>query len=253
MGVFKKLKSKLAAVNSTEVIVIILATTIVATGTGVAVKNVVTGDNGIVSNIESRIENAPAAIDSNQSGSSGSGSEGAGESGNSESSPYGTLTKSWDISEAQDGSVTMDYYDDTKTAVVSGNGTIGRDFVSVILAGIDIKKAFSDEDYLNEFLSTHSDDHDHIVQYDFPAETLIIDNSVTELAENAFSECKTIKSILLPNSITTIGGCAFYNIANNATIYCESQYVLNLIKWEDPIAHYNIEQNITIVVDNSKF
>ena len=69
MGVFKKLKSKLAAVNSTEIIILILVTTLLVTSLGFGVKAMMIGDNGIISGIEQRINNAPDTLNNAISGS----------------------------------------------------------------------------------------------------------------------------------------------------------------------------------------
>ena len=138
---------------------------------------------------------------------------------------YGTLTKSWDISENQDGSLTMNYYDDTKTAVVSGSGTMSSDIV------------------LDAF-NKHKDPITWETTWEYPAETLIIDDSVTsvidfsgcstlknvtigksvtELGDFAFKNCTALTSIIIPKSVTSIGRQAFYQCGVTDVYYQGSQ------------------------------
>jgi hypothetical protein len=41
------------------------------------------------------------------------------------------------------------------------------------------------------------------------AETLEIPNFVTKIGEQAFRNCTDLKAITIPDSVTTIGACAF--------------------------------------------
>ena len=179
VGVLSKLKSKLAAVGSTEIVLWTLVSTVVATGVGLGVKAVTTGENGVMSNIEERINNAPDKI-MNGSGDSGTGGSEGGDL-IPQTPSYGTLTKSWDISEAQDGSVTMDYYDDTKTAVVKGNG----DNISNVKT--------------KEYIGNNS------------IEKLYFDNSITSINSSAFTACISLTSITIPNSVENLGDYTFRN------------------------------------------
>ncbi|MBR1762866.1 MAG: leucine-rich repeat domain-containing protein [Eubacterium sp.] len=221
-----KLKSKLAAVGSTEIIIWTLVSTVVATGVGLGVKAVTTGENGVMSNIEERINNAPDKImnGSENSGAGGSGSEDL--IPQTPSSPYGTLTKSWDISEAQDSSVTLDYYDDTKTAVVSGNGDIHPLSVFAISLGIDPRSYNDFDDFYNivddtyvntEYMDAYNngeisnDDfsYDLVYKWAHQINTLVIDDSITNLKDNSFTNAISVKNVIIPNSVTSIGNGAF--------------------------------------------
>ena len=130
---------------------------------------------------------------------------------NNNSNEYGTLTTTIDISENRDTSVILDYYEDSKTAVISGSGTIGQMYGNFALMGVDIDRIFSDQDYVQEFTSTHQGANGKW-NLDYPAETLIFNNST--ISYNAFGSCDSIKNIEFSNDVTTI--------ENDAFIYCDS-------------------------------
>lgn len=64
---------------------------------------------------------------------------------------------------------------------------------------------------INGFRSWRSDPNVHIT-------SIVIPDSVTTLGSNAFSDCSDIVSITLPDSITTIGGVAFYGCTSLESI-----------------------------------
>ena len=252
VGVLSKLKSKLAAVGSTEIVIWTLVSTVVATGVGLGVKAVTTGENGVMSNIEERINNAPDKI-MNGSGNSGAGGSGGGDLiPQTPSSPYGTLTKTLDISESQDGSVTMDYYDDTKTAVVSGSGTIGKYFPQGCFMGVDFSK-MNDAEYQQEFMSTHNPSDTST--WDYPAETLIIENSVTNIDSCAFYNCTSLTSIEIQNGVTTIGDNAFNTCTSLTSVTIpNSVTTIGLYAFESCTSLTSIEiPNSVTTIDFSTF
>ena len=73
--------------------------------------------------------------------------------------------------------------------------------------------------------------------------------SLKYIAENSFSDCSSLNTITIPNSVTIIGEDAFYSLASGSTIYVESQEVANLLING---TNYN-SSNTTVVVDPSKF
>ena len=222
----------------------------------------------------------------------------------------------WDVSEAQDNSVIMTYDSSTKTVTVSGNGSIMEQMPAYYLSGLDTSR-MSDEEYMAEFMDTHLGEYGKIINFDYPAETLIIENGVTSIGRCAFVFCSTIKNIIMsnsitsigeqafaasgitnitiipdnitsissglfqecenltdvtipdsitsigsqafnycsrlktvriPDSVTSIGGSAFRDIAENSTIYCESQDVANLLR-----SDIYDDSKTTVIVDASKF
>ncbi len=52
--------------------------------------------------------------------------------------------------------------------------------------------------------------------------SIIIPNSVTSIGQHAFSGCSNLTSIIIPDSVTSIGQHAFSD-CNNLTIYCEAK------------------------------
>jgi hypothetical protein len=44
--------------------------------------------------------------------------------------------------------------------------------------------------------------------------SITIPNSVTTIGDRAFDECKSLTSITIPNSVTSIGNGAFYECGN---------------------------------------
>lgn len=76
-----------------------------------------------------------------------------------------------------------------------------------------------------------------------------VPNSVTEIGAYAFNGCTSLTNVLIPNSVKKISGNGpFTKIANNSTIYCQSQAVANLLT----INSYT-SANTSVVVDASKF
>ena len=51
--------------------------------------------------------------------------------------------------------------------------------------------------------------------------SIVIPNSVTSIGSYAFYKCSSLTSIVIPNSVETIGDYAFYN-CSSLTIYCEA-------------------------------
>ena len=79
--------------------------------------------------------------------------------------------------------------------------------------------------------------------------TFKIPNTVTTLENGVFVSCSNLSKIYVPSSINSIAqGNVFYNIANPATIYCETNEVYSLIK-----PKYNANPTTTIVVDPTQF
>ena len=250
---FNRLKTKTAAVGSTEIVIIILVTVVIAIASGLAIKSILGNENsGIIGSISNRIADAPEQIN----GTSGSGLSGGSGGGDVQGdvANYGTVTKSWDVSEAQDGSVTMDYYDDTKTAVVSGSGEI-LDNLAIFLTGFDLSR-INDGEYMEEFFSTHTDENGNGIP-DYPAETVIFDdtvtrvgyqafygnpyltsvtigNGVTEISSSALGNCENLTSITIGNSVTTIGEFAFQ--------YCTSLTSIEIPNSVTTIDNYAFDQ-----------
>ena len=49
-----------------------------------------------------------------------------------------------------------------------------------------------------------------LIKYNGNCENVVIPNTVSRIAKNAFKNCSTIKSVTIPNSVTEIGECAFH-------------------------------------------
>ena len=56
--------------------------------------------------------------------------------------------------------------------------------------------------------------NDKLMGYKGNEEHVVVPDGVTIITENAFHDCKSIKSITLPESVTTIKPLAFYNCVN---------------------------------------
>ena len=52
--------------------------------------------------------------------------------------------------------------------------------------------------------------------------SVVIPSSVTTIVDYAFSWCTSLQSVVIPNSVTTIGRCAF-SYCSSLTIYCEAE------------------------------
>ena len=61
--------------------------------------------------------------------------------------------------------------------------------------------------------------------------SIIIPNSVTSIGEFAFAFCSSLYSIIIPNSVTSIGHFAFFAACESLTIYCEASSKLD--GWDD--------------------
>lgn len=70
-------------------------------------------------------------------------------------------------------------------------------------------------------------------------------NSVTQISESAFSQCKELTSILLPNSISNIGSQAFSGCSKLKSIYLESNTPLSLSSSTDVFK--DVDQSICIL------
>lgn len=77
---------------------------------------------------------------------------------------------------------------------------------------------------------------------------ITIPNNVTNIGAEAFYQCKNLSNILIPNSVKSIGEKAFGNIADNSTIYCQTQAVANLLNSKNYTA-----AKTSVIVDASKF
>lgn len=78
---------------------------------------------------------------------------------------------------------------------------------------------------------------------------IIIPNSVTQIDDWSFKGCTSLESIRIPNSVTSIDRAAFNYINSDATIYCETQRVANMLK-----AGTNyMPGSVNVVVDESMF
>ena len=77
--------------------------------------------------------------------------------------------------------------------------------------------------------------------------SISIPSSVTSIGDYAFNECTGLTSISIPSSVTSIGQYAFYYLAQNSTIYVQTNAVQSLLS-----GNYD-KYNTTVVVDPSKF
>ena len=150
---------------------------------------------------------------------------------------YGTLTESWDISENQDESVIMNYYDDTKTLVVSGEGNTYYMLPYIYLMGGDLAY-YRNPNRLD--LSMVS-----ILDWVYEPETLIIEEGMTSISASAFNDIVSLKTLIIPSSVTSIENRAFNELTNDSTIYCETQAVADLVTASNT--------NAIVIVDASKF
>ena len=141
---------------------------------------------------------------------------------------YGTLTESWDISKDHDGSVIMNYYDETKTAVVSGNGIIMDSNPRYYLAGyaeseskLDFTPWYGTDEqkaWASEHGYTSNELLDGFATLDYAVKNLIIEEGITAIGNRSFGGLWTLETISLPNSITLIDDCAFEWCKNLETI-----------------------------------
>lgn len=74
-----------------------------------------------------------------------------------------------------------------------------------------------------------------------------IPNSVTSIGSSAFEECTSLANVTIPSSVISVGKRAFYGLADNSTIYVETQAVADLLSGK-----YDSSKT-TVVVDPSKF
>lgn len=82
-----------------------------------------------------------------------------------------------------------------------------------------------------------------LIRYNGSKENVVIPDTVSKIAKNAFKNCSTIKSVTIPNSVTEIDECAFHSckhleriifpksnikIASYAFAVCENLLSVNL-------------------------
>lgn len=81
--------------------------------------------------------------------------------------------------------------------------------------------------------------------------TLIIGNSVTTIGQQAFYGCSNLKSLTLPNSIATIGSNAFANCTNLKTIYIsgDGEWKAGPLPMNTSITTLYIGSGITLLSD----
>ena len=70
----------------------------------------------------------------------------------------------------------------------------------------------------------YSNDH-RAPWYGYDIKRIIIGDGITTIGDNVFSDCSSLTSVTIPNSVTTIGGYAFYGcIYNHRTTKTNQKY-----------------------------
>lgn len=80
-------------------------------------------------------------------------------------------------------------------------------------------------------------------------QSIQIPDNISYIGDSAFNSCENLQSVYIPDSVTYIGRAAFSWIKDDATIYCETQRVANMLSSG---THY-MPGSIDVVVDASMF
>ena len=76
-------------------------------------------------------------------------------------------------------------------------------------------------------------------------ESVLIPNSVTSIGNNAFANCESLKNVLIPNSVTSIGDNAFYDC-----VLLKNVKIPNSVTYIGSFAFYGCESLTSIVIPN---
>ncbi len=114
------------------------------------------------------------------------------------------------------------YYCSSLTSVTIPNSVteIGEGAFSGYSSLASITVDPSNSSYKSIDGNLYSKDGKTLVQYAIgkEGETFEIPTGVTTIGNDAFSECKSLKSIIIPNSVTSIGGGAFFDCSSLTSV-----------------------------------